>query len=595
MCRIAGIITKEQFDLQRKVIAMRDTMMHGGPDDEGVYVDAGNGVALGHRRLSIIDLSSAGHQPMSAAGGDLQITFNGEIYNYPELKEELFSLGHHFSTQSDTEVILKAYQQWGNHAWSKLNGMFALAIYDKKNGKIVLARDHAGIKPLYYSHTGTSFYFSSEVKAFKSIDPKWKENPNWPVYFLAFGHLPEPVTTLSAVVPLPKGHYMELNLADLTMNLSHFNEFRFTSQIIDEKEAIHKIRTELEAAVKRHLISDAPIGLFLSGGIDSSILTLIAKKFKHEDIHTLSINFDSAAFSEQKYQDIIIHKTGAHHQSYRVTQQDFENEIPGIFKAMDQPSGDGVNTYFISKYARAYGLKAVLSGLGADELLGGYPSFKYRRTVSMIRKLPSFVTASTGNIFHNRLRKMDYLTMDNDTGEYLFYRGIFIVNDIARILDCTEDEVLRILNKLPLSKQDSKLANGNKASNFELNYYMQNQLLKDSDYMSMWHGLEIRVPFLDKYFMQLTHSIDAGVKFNHKQGKYLLIKAFEDVLPREIWDRKKQGFIFPLANWLMNSPLFTEILDKRFNDYSKLFGEGKLTWSRMWTLFVLEKNKLNHD
>lgn len=589
MCRISGIISKQQADLATLVASMRDCMQHGGPDDAGIFVDQANGVAFGHRRLSIIDLSEAGHQPMSDDDGNLQISFNGEIFNFQELKEELSLLGHRFRTQTDTEVILKAYLQWGNKAWSRLNGMYALSLYDKRRNIVILVRDHAGIKPLYYSHKGSSIYFSSEVKAFKTIDPHWPEDPNWKIFFLAFGHLPEPVTTLNAVHPLKKGHFMEINLHNLTFTLQPFNEFRFTSQVIDEQEAIQLIRQELDAAVKRHLIADAPIGLFLSGGIDSSILTLIAKKYKPDNLYTLSINFDQSEFSEKYYQDIIIKKTGAHHQSFRVTQKDFEEKALDIFKAMDQPSADGINTYFISKYAHEYGLKAVLSGLGADELLGGYPSFRYSRRVGMIRRMPAFITGGISrNFLNDRFRKMDYLTLRNDVGEYLFYRGIFITRDIARILGTTEEDVSRIINKVPHHDYTVTLSSGNRASELELNYYMQNQLLKDSDYMSMWHGLEIRVPFLDKYFMQLVYSIEPGLKFNHRQGKHLLIKAFEDVLPREVWDRKKQGFTFPFSKWFPQSDLFRQYQDPSHQHYYNLFNTNHLSWGRIWTIFIAD-------
>lgn len=478
--------------------------------------------------------------------------------------------------------------QWGNKVWSRLNGMYALSLYDKRRNVVILVRDHAGIKPLYYAHTGSSFYFASEIKAFKQIDPHWKEDPNWKIYFLAFGHLPEPVTTLNAVHPLRKGHYMEVNLADLTTSTQAFNEFRFTSNIVNEKEAIEKIKIELDAAVRRHLIADAPIGLFLSGGVDSSILTLLAKKYKPENLYTLSINFDQSEFSEKQYQDIIIQKTGAHHQSFRVTREDFEEQIPDIFKAMDQPSADGINTYFISKYAKEYGLKAVLSGLGADELLGGYPSFKYSRRVGMIRRLPSFITEASSNFLNDRFKKVDYLTLGNDIGEYLFYRGIFIAQDVGRILGTTEENVTRVLNKVPHYDHTSKLSSGNRVSDIELNYYMQNQLLKDSDYMSMWHSLEIRVPFLDKYFMQLVYSIDSGLKFDHRQGKYLLIKAFEDILPREIWDRKKQGFTFPFSKWFPQSNMFRQHQNPAQKHYYRMFDNNQLSWGRIWTIFIAD-------
>jgi asparagine synthase (glutamine-hydrolysing) len=577
MCRIAGILTKEKNNLSSLAETMRDCMQHGGPDDKGIYIDDDAGIALGNRRLSIIDLSPAGHMPMSDDDGNLQITFNGEIFNYRELKAELKNLGHHFITNTDTEVVIKAYRQWGNNAWSRLNGMYAFAIYDKKKNILILVRDHAGIKPLYYSHSGASFYFASEVKAFKTIHPAWKENPNWKIYFLAFGHLPEPVTTLNGVHALAKGSYMQVNVTDLTTYTSSFNRFEFSSLVKNEAEAIEKIRTTLDAAVKRHLIS-----------VDSSILTLLAKKYQGKDLYTLSINFDQSEFSEKRYQDIIIEQTKANHHSFLVTQKDFENQIPDIFKAMDQPSVDGINTYFISKYAKEYGLKAVLSGLGADELLGGYPSFKYGNRADLIQRVPAFALDFSKKFLNHRLRKIDYLGFKNGTGEYLFYRGNFIPGDIARILDSTEEEITRVLNKLPQPRFSQHMDSGNRISYLEQNYYMQNQLLKDSDYMSMWHSVELRVPFLDKEFMQLVHSIDPVLKFGNKQGKYLLIKAFEDMLPREIWDRKKQGFVFPFSKWFPQSNMFLHNQNAAHKNYYRLFETNQLSWGRIWTIFIAD-------
>jgi asparagine synthase (glutamine-hydrolysing) len=279
MCRIAGIIHKNHPPTEEQIVLMRDAMQHGGPDDCGIYIDTERQLALGHRRLALIDLSPAGHQPMYSAANDIAIVFNGEIYNYSEIKDELQKKGYRFISSSDTEVIIYAYDCWGIQCFKKFNGMFALCLLDKSRNKLILARDHAGIKPLYYSISNSSFYFASEVKAFKTIQPNWQENKDWKKYFLLFGHLPEPHTTLENVFPLAKGTCMEIDIPTLQYSTTKFFTPYYNYTIHNEEEAIELVRKSLTKAVERHLISDAPIGLFLSGGLDSSLLTLIAQPF----------------------------------------------------------------------------------------------------------------------------------------------------------------------------------------------------------------------------------------------------------------------------------------------------------------------------
>ncbi len=580
MCRIAGVVYLDSTPSKEQMIAMRDSMQHGGPDDAGIYINEEAHLAFGHRRLSLIDLSTAGHQPMFSKDGNLTIVFNGEIYNYLDIQDELKILGHQFHSHSDTEVIIVAYQQWGEHAFEKFNGMFALAIFDHQKKELVLARDHAGIKPLYYSFYKGAFYFSSETKAFKQVDPNWPENADWKTYLLCFGHMPEPFTTLDGVLSLPKGCYMKLNLNNLSSTLHTFNQSTYQYTITKETEAIDAIRSTLTAAVKRHLISDAPIGLFLSGGIDSSILTILAKEFTNENLHTLSIDFEESAFSEKKFQDIIIQQTGAKHQRFTIDQSLFETSIPDILAAMDQPSNDGINSYFITKYAQQAGLKAVLSGIGADELLGGYPSFKRAALLSKTKLIPVFMLHLAELFKDDKKKKIRFLERKNAWGQYLFNRGFFTPNQIAEILNIPVSEVQSTIDKIPMPGFLRQLAIQEQVSFTETNLYMQNQLLRDTDFMSMWHSVEVRVPFLDKAFMQVCHSIHPSLRFNGPP-KHLLIKAFKDVLPEAIWNRPKQGFAFPFQQWMAEThlPVPNNALSKKFKADLQ---SGKTHWSRYW-------------
>lgn len=586
MCRIAGIFDPRVNNLQQEIVRMRDAMKNGGPDDAGIFMHSSMPLAFGHRRLSLIDLSEAGHQPMIDA--ELTIVFNGEIYNYKELKSTLQHYGHLFKTESDTEVILKAYRQWGTDAFEFFNGMFALAILDEKKQQLVLARDHAGIKPLYYYKDRDCLYFASEIRAFQCVEKVFEENPQWRSAFLTFGHLPEPITTLKNVQPLEKGTVMLIDLPSLKSTKRCFFNWKFSGKLKNEAEALQLMRETMEQAVERHLVSDAPIGLFLSGGIDSSLLTLIAAKTQKENLHTLSIVFNEERFSEDKYQQLIIDRTKAHHQSFLVTKEIFNERLDDAMQAMDQPTLDGINTYFISMYARAYGLKAVLSGLGADELFGGYPSFQQHRRMNFVKKAPGSLLKSLQLFPDHRIRKLSYAGMDHAAAEYLSYRGIFTPVSVASLLGTTEKQIEQELEQLSTYYPLNGLTDGNRVSWIETNFYMQNQLLKDSDFMSMWHGLEIRVPFLDKEVMLMAGVIDEVIKFKKSPPKYLLVKAFEQELPVQIWKRKKQGFTFPFEGWLKENDYIQPSTFEEQKLY-KDFQRKRLSWGRYWCALLMNR------
>lgn len=583
MCRIAGIIDKNSQSVNTDIICMRDAMHRGGPDHAGIYTDDTFKLALGHRRLSIIDLCDSANQPMFDENKQIVLIFNGEIYNYPDLKEELFACGFRFTTQSDSEVVIKAYQKWGTNCFSRFRGMFSIALYDKQNGKLILARDHAGIKPLYYYCDNHCLYFASEVKAFKQLK-KWEENPNWKIYFLTFGYLPNSITTLKNIKQLEKGSFCIIDVQTLSLQKFYFTKDHFSEEVKNLEEARELIKTALHKSVQRHLIADAPLGLFLSGGIDSSLLTLLAKSFK-QDLHTLSIVFNEENYSEKKYQRLVAEKVQSHHKEFLLNKQIFIDALPDIMRAMDQPSADGVNSYFISAFAKEAGLKAVLSGLGADELFGGYPSFKRMSFLKNLKALPNFVLNSAKLSSKDKYRKIIFLKNKNVLGDYLFNRGFFTPADVARQLNIDEKQVTSLLNDVMIPSFVNQLSEGNKVSYFETNLYMENQLLKDTDFMSMWHGLEVRVPFLDYDLMTTVQKIHCSLKFNHPQTKFLLIDSFKELLPEEIWQRKKQGFVFPFDGWMKENA--EQFMPANKNEtLTKKFKSGKLSWSRYWTYLV---------
>ncbi|HRE64571.1 MAG TPA: asparagine synthase (glutamine-hydrolyzing) [Ferruginibacter sp.] len=592
MCRIAGIFNKNLpvTALQDTVQKMCDAQKHGGPDDEGLWSDAASGLVLGHRRLSLLDLSSAGHQPMIWKERYV-ISFNGEIYNFLSVRNDLIQLGHSFKTQTDTEVILAAYEQWGTQSFAMLQGMFAFALWDIQLQELLLVRDAAGIKPLYYHCDKQRITFASETRAFNCIENVAEQNPNWPVYMLAYGHLPEPITTLKNVKLLPKGFYLHYKTTSGEYSLQSFMFYSFSEEIQSRQAAREMIGILLRKAVKDQLISDAPIGVFLSGGIDSGILFLLAAEIKKQGLNSLSLYFNEGQYSEKAYQDILLEQVNCQRNQYLLNEQNFAQHFERILQDMDQPSCDGINTWFISRYARQQGLKAVLSGIGADELLGGYPSFKRMQMAALLQRSPNTILR-TGAWKGRKLRRLNYLSIEGITGLYLFLRGQFSPHDIARQLDATEKEVWQILNTVPVLPDISAMDNGNIASWMELNLYMQNQLLRDADVMSMAHGIEIRVPFLDHRFQQYCMQVHPYTKFNGKLPKSLLVEAFANELPRPVWDRPKMGFSFPFTEWFKQNEMVKQnLLSKGTlgqHNYQQ-FLKSELHWSQVLGLMLVSE------
>jgi asparagine synthase (glutamine-hydrolysing) len=589
MCRIVGIVDFSSSPEQETIIRMRDAQKHGGPDDSGVYMDGEFPLAFGHRRLSLLDLSMLGHQPMMDDENKIVLIFNGEIYNFKEIRKELEKKKYSFRSWSDTEVVIYAYKEWGRECFKKFNGMFALALFDKPNHKLILARDHAGIKPLYYSLQQDRLYFASEVRAFKKIKPDWPENEDWRKYFLMFGHLPEPITTLKNVIPLPKGTLLEIDLPSMETTAHKFFTLYYNYTITDKEEAIAKVSDMLCHAVERHLISDAPIGLFLSGGLDSSLLTVLAKRSIPDKLRTLSIVFEDEKYSEKHFQEIIIKQTNAIHRSFLITEKDFTECLPDIMQAMDQPSSDGINSYFACKYAKEYGLKAAISGLGADELFGGYESFNRSRYINSVKRLPDFVFQAAGIFPDDRRKKIKFLSLKGGLGEYLFNRGFFTPSEVADLLDCDKKEVDQVLQRMQshIPAFTEKLLPEEKISYLETNLYMQNQLLKDMDYMSMWHGIEVRVPFLDRELMELIYSIHPDIRYSAAQSKYLLIEAFSKDVPEEIWKRAKRGFSFPFEQWMKQ--VKPDGLSKSAMPLLERLHCGTIHWSRYWSFLLSQQ------
>ena len=592
MCRIAGLLQKKAGlpELENSVKEMCTLQKHDGPDDGGIYTIPGQHLVLGNRRLSLLDLSAGGHQPMHY-GDRFTITYNGELYNFKALKEELKAAGRQFVNETDTEVILAAFATWHTESFKKLNGMFAFALWDNREKCLYLVRDAAGIKPLYWSDHGGGMAFASEMRAFAPVAYLQEKNNNIPVFQLAYGYIPEPVTTLAHVKPVPKGCYLKYDTETSSCSLFSYSFFSFSNHITDQTEARNITINETEDAVKRQMIADAQVGVFLSGGIDSAIIANLANDHGKNNLHTLSIWFGEENYSEKKYQDIVATQLNSIHHSFKLGEEDFHEHFPEILRAMDMPSCDGINTWFISKFAAEAGLKAVLSGIGADELFGGYPSFRRMKAASLIQQLPVFSFKLAEKTQVKKLNRISYLRLNGIRGLYLFLRGHFTPVQIAKQTGAYEKEVWDILADMPASPEFTRIGFKNTAAWMEFNLYMQDQLLRDADVMSMAHGLEIRVPFLDNEVINGVYSISEKVKFG-SFPKELLVNSFKNILPEEIWNRPKMGFSFPFAEWLRKSEYVKE-LEGSANPHIRQacidFLKGSLHWSRIMSLIILNR------
>jgi len=577
MCGIIGQISKNKID-KNKFKALVSTLKHRGPDDNGVYFE--DHIAFGQTRLSIIDLSIEGHQPMISQDEKYVITYNGEIYNFAEIKKDLLLKGYVFKSKTDTEVILNGFIEYGEKIVEKFNGMFAFAIYDKLNDKVFFARDRSGMKPLYYYHDNNEFYFSSEVKALKHLSNRI--NFDSKVLFLLLGSVPEPYTIYKEISMFPAGYYGYLFNNKLKLN--KFDDYLYEPKIIKPyNEIVKDVNELLHNSIERHLISDAPIGTFLSGGLDSSVITAIASKYK-TNLQTLSLVFDDKKISEEYYQNLVVNKFKTNHTRYLIDEKLFLNSVDDFTNSMDQPTIDGLNTYFVSKAANEAGLRAVLSGVGGDEIFYGYPSFKNSKKLNIIKQLPFFVISILKQF--KKFKKIEMLKIDSILSLYLPTRALFSPTEISEILKVDIEVVYQAITKLwELNNHPTAKYIDDKISFLELNMYMKNQLLRDTDVFGMANSLEIRVPFIDKELVDYVTKIEPNHKYDKNINKIILADSVKSLLPTEIFTRPKMGFALPFDNWFTKNLNKFNIEDSR----KKKFLNNELHWSRIWALIVINK------
>lgn len=571
MCGIAGIIGKNCGEKDKIIKKMTNLLIHRGPDDEGFYCD--NDVALGMRRLSIIDLEK-GKQPIFSEDGNLVIIFNGEIYNFKELKEPLLAKGHKFKTNSDTEVIIHLYEEEGEECVKKLRGMFAFCVYDKKEKTVFIARDFFGIKPLYFMRKDEMFAFASEIKSLLQLpDYKPEVNDEAVYHFLSFQYAPTKETIFKNIYRLPAGSYLKINIADNIMKERKYWEFNFNQKAIPEKDAREKLLNTLEDSVAHHMISDVPVGAFLSGGIDSTaIVALMKRSLKNGKVSTFSIGFDEVnEFEDSRRAAIYL---GTDHHEIKISPKEYFGKLADIFWYFDEPVADpsAVALYFVARET-AKKVKVVLSGEGADELFGGYNIYLEPFALKKLDIIPKFLrekilrplAGSKFNFFGKNYLRRYFIPLEE---RFIGNARVFQLEEIS---DLWRGE--KFGNPSDLTKEyyqkSGNISDSEKMQYIDINFWLIGDILAKADKVTMANSLELRVPFLDIEVAKIASILPSNLKFRGATTKYLLREAMKGIIPEKNRKKKKLGFPVPLKEWFRdknNGYIFDVI---RNNEYIK--------------------------
>ncbi len=551
-----------------ELLKVRDVMVPRGPDGAGAWISADARIGLANRRLAIIDLSEAGAQPMRSDDGALVVTFNGEIYNHLELRAELEAKGARFRSHSDTEVLLHLYRERGTDMVDVLRGMFALAIWDERRQSLFLARDQFGIKPLYYADDGRTLRFASQVKALLAGDGVDRRTSAAGLAgFYVWGSVPEQFTLYRGIHPIVAGTTLmvERDKAPVSrrfFSMSHELSRADRAPSITKEEMRERLAMALRDSVRHHLIADVPVGLFLSSGLDSTTVAALARELGSSGMHSLTLGFKEFAGTDEDevpLAEMTARRLGMRHTTAIVSQQDMEDEVDHIRRAMDQPSIDGVNTFFVSREAARAGMKVALAGTGGDELFGGYSSFvEIPRAAARLSRIP--MSRPLGKLFRvatapwlGRVTSPKYASLFEYGGTYgglyLLRRGLFMPWELPKLMEpelAKEGwEELRPIARLDrkVERIDSPYA---KVAAMELRHYLRNQLLRDTDWAGMAWSVEIRVPFVDR---DLVRTVVPWLGLPEPPTKLDMALAPAAPVPRELLERKKSGFAIPVAAW----------------------------------------------
>lgn len=604
MCGINGIFTADKgANHQAKIELMCQAMPHRGPDNQGAW--SNKNISLGHRRLSIIDLNARSNQPLTSNCGKYKIIYNGEVYNYKAIRK---TLAYEFVTNSDSEVVLAAFIQHGHKCLDLLDGMFAFAIYNIQTDELFIARDKLGKKPLYYHYSKGLFIFSSEIRSIHATGLVKKDlNKAGVKAFFNYKTVYSPHTIFNAIKMLEAGHYLKIRIADNEIEINKACYWSLQSikpATTDNLDTIKsKIKKLFIAAVEKRLIADVPVAAFLSGGVDSTAVVAGMKKISSNPVHSFNINFGEEKYSEAKYARWVAEKYNLDHHEINLSPDFFLKHLDEAIRAMDHPSEDGLNTFMVSKAVKEYGYKVVLSGLGGDELFGGYYTFDLllkARQYKPLWLLPKGIrnTLATARKTINPSMVSDFLALALNSNKF----------DLKTLHSClrnnfTPNEIKTLVNIAPATPtQTMQYGHSYFAdiSKLELSAYMSEILLRDSDQMSMANSIEIRAPFCDIDLIEYVLSLPEHILINNSHKKLLFDSLGEELIPSSIFNRPKMGFVLPTEYWLKNE-LFDWAKEKFINlsqrefcntenmlQLWKKFESNQIPYYKIWPLVILE-------
>ncbi|HIL81348.1 MAG TPA: asparagine synthase (glutamine-hydrolyzing) [Myxococcales bacterium] len=613
MCGIAGIVGHgggAPVD-ERTLVRLRDAQAHRGPDDAGTWIDGRRQVGLAHRRLSIIDLTASGHQPMSTADGQLHLVFNGEIYNHLELRKTLEGRGHRFRSSSDSEVLLHGYREWGEDLLPRLRGMFAFALFDQPADAVLLARDPLGIKPLHVADFDDFAVFSSEVQPIRRVFGSGGNDLEAVISYLHWGSIAAPRTLYKKIRALPAGHRTWIRSGKLRESSPYYSlreEIQEISPNMSEGEAEERIRAALLDSVQCHMVADVEVGSFLSGGVDSISLVSLMSEVLPRPVSTINLSFDIAAMDEGELAQRAATELGAHHQRIDLTADDARESIADAVGSLDQPSGDGINVGLVSRAAVQSGLKVAVNGVGGDELFGGYSTFgaldRVRNIHRRLSRLPATESLRRLALFGiQRLPPSQQRSgirralQHGETlaGAYFSVRGLFSAEQAAGLLARDARAVVEHID--PVAELNARTRPGEVPAEQQMAYlevqqYLQMQLLRDADIMSMKHSLEIRTPLVDHVLYRELFKIPAALR-QAGPAKRRLREATRPPLAERYWKRKKMGFVLPWEDWMRAKEFQWALPQHEIFDSDALKGletsflRRQTSSSRVWALVAL--------
>lgn len=627
MCGVAGVVGSVNEGALADTERMLAAMLHRGPDQGGTWQAPQNpGVTFGHRRLSILDLSDAGRQPMIDHANGVVTVFNGECYNFQELRAELEQVGHRFVSTCDTEVILAAYSQWGAACIERLRGMFALAIWDPRSATVLFARDRLGIKPLYFTTQGGRLLFASELRALlavpgvgRSLDPLGLES------FLWHGFVAGPGTLVKGIELLDPGTIMIVSAGGKIQERRRFWQLPGAQEAVDPSAAIAAAEQELDRTVRMHMLADVPLGIFLSGGVDSSVIAAVAQRNSSRPVVTFNVSFAEAKFDESPYARDVAQRLGTDHREVLLSEQRFAEHLDDAIECIDQPTFDALNTYFVSRAVREAGLTVALAGTGGDELFGGYASFvdlpRARPAATLLGQMPPRMLRGLSGLVSRLLlgagsevpaqtrwgKLADLLGTRGDLlGMYQVSYALFTcemqraltLSGASKLDHGLSSERARELRELIAGRSDLSAI-----STLELASFIGERLLRDTDSASMAVSLEVRVPLLDHVLIESVARVPDARRFEPLRRKDLLKHMVREQLPASVFERKKSGFELPLGDWCRAR--LADRLEATFQDINlahaiglnaetvgriwRAFkgGDETVYWSRVWGLHIL--------